>query len=64
MTQNIVRIVDNSLMECMKLKICDKCMCTDSEENPILEIVDEEGFVEERVCMMCYVEELDGEFTV
>ena len=51
-------------MECTKLKICDKCMCTDSEENPILEIVDEEGFVEERVCMMCYVEELDGESTL
>lgn len=34
-------------------------MCIDTEENPIFEILDEEGEVEELICMMCYVEELD-----
>lgn len=43
---------------------CEECCCVDSEENPILEELDDEGFVERRVCMMCYVEELDGESTV
>ncbi len=39
--------------------ICDNCFCDDSEDNPIFEVLDEEGFVEEKICMMCYVEEID-----
>lgn len=42
----------------MTLKICNECCCVDSEENPILEILDESGFVIEKVCMMCYAEGL------
>lgn len=39
--------------------ICDRCFCDDSEDNPIFEVLDNEGFVEEKICMMCYVEEID-----
>lgn len=45
----------------MKNKTCQECCCVDSEENPILEELDGEGFVVRRICMMCYVEELDAE---
>lgn len=40
--------------------ICDKCYCDDTEENPLFEILDDSGFVEERICMMCYLEEIDN----
>ena len=40
-------------------RCCENCMCIDTEENPIFEILNEEGEVEELICMMCYVEELD-----
>lgn len=40
-------------------KICDSCMAIDTEENPIFEYVDENGFVEERICMNCFVEALE-----
>lgn len=46
--------------------ICEHCLCVNTEENPIFEILDEEGFVIEKICMMCYVETLeddDGEYT-
>jgi hypothetical protein len=42
-------------------KTCDRCMCIDTEENPIFEIIDECDCIEEYICMMCYVEELDKE---
>ena len=45
----------------MKNRTCQECCCVDSEENPVIEIVDEEGFVEEMYCMMCYVEKLGAE---
>ena len=41
--------------------ICDKCQCDNSEDNPIFEVIDDDGFVEEHICMMCYVEELEDE---
>ena len=40
-------------------KSCEECCCVDSEENPILEILDESGFIEVSICMMCYVEEVN-----
>ena len=46
-------------MECTKLKTCEKCMCVDTIENPIFEYLDEDGFVEERICMDCFVEEIE-----
>jgi len=36
--------------------ICEICDCNDSEDNPIIEIIDENNYVKERLCMMCYVE--------
>jgi len=44
----------------MKIKACERCCCVDSEDNPIFEIVDEEGYIEERVCMDCFVAEIDN----
>jgi|TARA_R100000479_G_scaffold175131_1_gene125254 hypothetical protein len=41
--------------------ICDLCGCEDTEENPVLEIVDEEFGTVEHICMMCLVEQLDEE---
>jgi len=38
---------------------CQECCCIDTEENPIIEILDEQGFVVREICMMCYAEELD-----
>lgn len=43
----------------MKTMICEVCCCVDSKDNPILEILDEDGFVEQRICMMCYSEQLE-----
>jgi hypothetical protein len=46
--------------------ICETCLCIDTEENPIFEVLDEEGFVIEKICMMCYAESLEddnGEYT-
>ena len=46
--------------------ICEICLWKDSKDNPIIEILDEEGFVIDKMCMMCYVETLeddDGEYT-
>jgi hypothetical protein len=40
-------------------KICELCLCIDTEDNPIFEVLDEEGFVAENICMMCYVETLE-----
>lgn len=40
-------------------KMCEKCGAVDSEENPIFEYIDEDGFVEERICMDCFVEDLE-----
>lgn len=40
-------------------KSCERCCCVDSEENPIIEIIDEYNCVEEYICMMCYVESLE-----
>ena len=38
---------------------CDICECKDSEENPIFEILDEEGFVVQRICMNCFLKEIE-----
>lgn len=47
------------------MKICDVCECDDSEENPIIEILDDNNCVEARMCMFCFVkEERDGEHTL
>ena len=43
----------------MTIKSCERCGAIDSEENPIFEIIDEDGFVEERICMDCFVEDLE-----
>ena len=47
--------------------ICDICDCDNSEENPIIEILDEENCVEGRICMFCFVKmenDKDAEYTV
>ena len=38
---------------------CDICGCEDSEENPIFEILDEEGYVVKRICMNCFLKEIE-----
>ena len=38
---------------------CDICRSKDSEENPIFEILDEEGFVVQRICMNCFLKEIE-----
>ncbi len=38
---------------------CDVCGVEDSEENPIFEIVDSEGYVVRRICMNCYLKEIE-----
>jgi hypothetical protein len=43
----------------MSEKTCYKCCCVDTEENPIFEILDDGMCVDEWVCMMCFVEEMD-----
>jgi hypothetical protein len=44
--------------------ICDVCGVVDLEENPIFEILDESGFVIQRICMDCFLKEIeDGEPT-
>lgn len=40
-------------------KTCDSCMAIDTEENPIFEVLDEEGEIVEYICMVCYVEQLE-----
>lgn len=42
--------------------ICNICDCNDSEENPIIEILDENNYVENRICMMCYYEMENDEY--
>lgn len=39
--------------------ICETCNCVDSKDNCIIEILDENGCVERKLCLMCYAEELD-----
>jgi len=43
----------------MTVKTCQECCCIDTKDNPILEVLDAEGNVEEYICMMCYAEEID-----
>lgn len=45
----------------MTERSCETCLCVDSEENPIFEVLREDGEVESYICMMCYVEELEEE---
>lgn len=50
-------------------RLCEYCYCIDSEDNPLFEIVNYEGIIEELICMMCYVEKLEeqdaeGECTI
>lgn len=42
-------------------KLCDCCYCADSEDNPLFEIVNYEGIIEEYICMMCYIERIEEE---
>lgn len=56
MTQLIVRIVELNLIMSQITKICEDCCCIDSEDNPMIEIWDDEGYVKHTICMMCYVE--------
>ena len=42
-----------------KFKSCEECCCVDSKENPILEELDNNGFLLKSICMMCYAESLD-----
>jgi len=42
-----------------KINTCERCCCIDTIDNPILEVLDAEGEVEEYICMMCYAEEID-----
>ena len=42
----------------IKNKICEKCCCTDLEDNPIIEELDENGNVIKHICMMCYAESI------
>ncbi len=39
--------------------ICDICKVEDSEENPIFEILDDEGYVVQPICMNCYLKEIE-----
>jgi hypothetical protein len=43
----------------MNDRTCDRCNCNNTEENPIFEILDNDFNIEEWVCMMCYVEEVN-----
>lgn len=46
---------------------CDECDCDNSEENPIIEILDENNCVEACLCMFCFVKmenEKDGEYSI
>ena len=45
------------------LLICEICDCSDSEENPVLEILDDNMYVEQRICLMCYTEKDNGTFS-
>ena len=38
---------------------CDICGCKDSEENPIFEILNEVGFVFQRICLNCFLKEIE-----
>ena len=38
---------------------CDICGYKDLEENPIFEILDEEGYVVKRICMNCFLKEIE-----
>ena len=42
-----------------KYKSCFECCCIDTEDNPIIEEIDDQGFVIKQLCMMCYAESLD-----
>ena len=43
----------------MRIKSCEECCCIDSEDNPIIEELDEQGFLVKSMCMLCYAESLD-----
>ncbi len=62
MILHIVHIVGLSLSLNMKYKVknksCEECCCIDSEDNPIIEELNESGEVIKHICMMCYAESI------
>ena len=39
-----------------KNKSCEECCCVESEDNPIIEEWDNQGFLVKSICMICYAE--------
>ena len=39
-----------------KNKSCEECCCVESEDNPIIEEWDSQGFLVKSICMICYAE--------
>jgi hypothetical protein len=35
---------------------CDRCNCQESSDNPVLDKMDPEGYVQEHVCIECLTE--------
>jgi hypothetical protein len=43
----------------MRDKSCEECCCVETEDNPIIEEWDNQGFLVKSMCMLCYAESLD-----
>ena len=39
------------------MNYCCLCDCGDTEENPLLEMCDDDGFIVQHICLNCYVED-------
>jgi hypothetical protein len=40
------------------MRTCYECCCTETSDNPIIEIEDDHGSVIEAMCLECYTERL------
>lgn len=40
----------------MTIKSCEECCCVESEDNPIIEEWDNQGYLVKSICMLCYAE--------
>ena len=45
-----------SIVMYSKNKSCEECCCVESEDNPIIEEWDSQGFLVKSICMICYAE--------
>ena len=41
----------------MNVKLCDRCYCIETQDNPIEDLITEEGYYTESVCSECMMYE-------